>query len=62
MYTDGLMEVLEGSREEQIESLNRTFRGNHIFNEDEMQFMFFDDQLLQEREDDKCLVWISLKD
>lgn len=62
MYTDGLMEVLEGTREEQIESLNRTFRGNHTFNEDEMQFMFFDDQLLQEREDDKCLVWISLKD
>ncbi|MNI36224.1 Phosphoserine phosphatase RsbP [compost metagenome] len=62
MYTDGLMEVIGGSREDQMEMLDKTFRGSHIFNKEEMQAMFFDDQILQEREDDKCLVWISLKD
>ncbi|MNP25926.1 Phosphoserine phosphatase RsbP [compost metagenome] len=61
MYTDGLMEVMEGSREEQMDMLDKTFRGSHYFNKEEMQTIFFDDQILQEREDDKCLVWISLK-
>ncbi|MNW20973.1 hypothetical protein D3C71_2216330 [compost metagenome] len=62
MYTDGLMEVLEGTREAQMDLLDQTFRGTHVFNKEEMQLMFFDDQIIQEREDDKCLVWISLKD
>lgn len=62
LYTDGLMEVVEGTQEEQIGYLERTLDGSRRLDKDLMQRLFFDEGHLQEREDDKCLVWITLKE
>lgn len=62
LYTDGLMEVMDGTQEEQIEFLEQTLSGGHMLDKDMMQRLFFDEGHPQEREDDKCLVWIRLKE
>ncbi|AZK46165.1 PP2C family protein-serine/threonine phosphatase [Paenibacillus lentus] len=62
LYTDGLMEVMDGTQEEQIEFLEQTLSGSHRLDKDKMQRLFFDEGYPQEREDDKCLVWIRLKE
>ncbi|MNJ48721.1 Stage II sporulation protein E (SpoIIE) [compost metagenome] len=62
LYTDGLMEVMEGTQEEQIQFLEQTLSGSHTLDKDQMQRLFFDEGHSQEREDDKCLVWIRLKE
>ncbi|MBO2945539.1 fused response regulator/phosphatase [Paenibacillus sp. F411] len=61
MYTDGLMEVVEGSHEQQLEYLKTHLGGSHSWRETEMKELFFNDSAAVEREDDKCLVWVSLK-
>lgn len=62
LYTDGLLEAVEGTQEEQIEFMTASLAANHIMDAEKMQQMFFDDNAPQEREDDKCLVWITLKE
>ncbi|RCX13930.1 sigma-B regulation protein RsbU (phosphoserine phosphatase) [Fontibacillus phaseoli] len=61
LYTDGLTEAVEGTQEEQFDYLEQKLRGSHLFNKDEIEQLLFDEMLPQEREDDKCLVWITLK-
>ncbi|RUT28940.1 fused response regulator/phosphatase [Paenibacillus zeisoli] len=61
LYTDGLLEAVEGTQDDQIEYLVTNLASNHRMDLQRMQEMFFDDSGPQEREDDKCLVWISLK-
>lgn len=60
LYTDGLLEAVQGGQEEQHEFLIEKLTGSHQWNEAAMQAMFFDDEIPQERDDDKCLVWITL--
>ena len=62
LYTDGLLEVLEGDQETQIHRLTDKLRGSHEMNEGNLRQWFFNEELTQEREDDKCLVWVSLTD
>lgn len=62
LYTDGLLETLPGNQEEQIQLLEDALHGNHEMDKPKMQTLFFDEGPAQEREDDKCLVWISLKE
>ncbi|WP_410772267.1 PP2C family protein-serine/threonine phosphatase [Fontibacillus sp. BL9] len=61
LYTDGLTEAVEGTQEEQLDYLEQKLRGSHVFNKDGIEQVLFDEMLPQEREDDKCLVWITLK-
>ncbi|GIP54599.1 PP2C family protein-serine/threonine phosphatase [Paenibacillus vini] len=61
LYTDGLTEAVEGTQDEQLDYLEQKLRGSHVFNKEETERVLFDGDLPQEREDDKCLVWISLK-
>lgn len=61
LYTDGLTEAVEGTQDEQLDYLEQKLRGSHVFNKEETERVLFDEDLPQEREDDKCLVWISLK-
>ncbi|MNR47711.1 Phosphoserine phosphatase RsbP [compost metagenome] len=61
LYTDGLLEAVEGTQDDQIEYLVTHLADDHRLDLPKMQEMFFDDHGPQEREDDKCLVWISLK-
>ncbi|NMO97280.1 PP2C family protein-serine/threonine phosphatase [Paenibacillus lemnae] len=62
MYTDGILEEVEGSHDDQLEYLKSRLGGSHHWREDEMKEQFFVDDAQVERDDDKCLVWISLKD
>ncbi|MEF2967543.1 fused response regulator/phosphatase [Paenibacillus sp. M1] len=61
LYTDGLTEAVEGTQEEQLDWLKRKLHGGHLFQKEEMERLLLDEALSAEREDDKCLVWISLK-
>ena len=61
MYTDGLLELVEGGHDEKLDYLKEHLGGPHHWREDEMKEQYFVDDPSQEREDDKCLVWISLK-
>lgn len=61
LYTDGLTEAAEGTQEEQLDWLEQSLRGSHSFNKEDIEQSLFSDDLPQEREDDKCLVWITLK-
>lgn len=62
LYTDGLLETLAEDQDDQVEYLTTHLRGNHGFDKEAMTEMFFHDNMVQEREDDKCLVWISLQE
>ncbi|NGM85151.1 fused response regulator/phosphatase [Paenibacillus sp. 7124] len=61
LYTDGLLEMVDGDHEEQLEYLIRQLDGGHEWREQPMRAAFFDGAPPGERDDDKCLVWISLK-
>ncbi|WP_025690007.1 PP2C family protein-serine/threonine phosphatase [Paenibacillus zanthoxyli] len=61
MYTDGLLEMVEGDQEEQLKFLIGELAGEHEWREEPMKAAFFDDKAPGERDDDKCLVWISLR-
>lgn len=61
MYTDGLLELIEGGHDEKLNHLKEHMSGHHYWREEEMKELYFVDDPSQEREDDKCLVWISLK-
>ncbi|GIP24408.1 MULTISPECIES: PP2C family protein-serine/threonine phosphatase [Paenibacillus] len=62
LYTDGLMEAVEGTQDEQLDFLAQSLAGSHALDVSRMEQMFFSDNVPQEREDDKCLVWITLKE
>ncbi|MFF2912738.1 SpoIIE family protein phosphatase [Paenibacillus sp. NPDC057934] len=61
LYTDGLLEMAEGEQEDQLDFMIGHLRGGHAWQEEAMQAAFFNEKLNRERDDDKCLVWISLK-
>ncbi|MFD1775222.1 PP2C family protein-serine/threonine phosphatase [Paenibacillus rhizophilus] len=61
LYTDGLLEMVSGDQQEQLEFLIRQLDGEHEWREEPMRAAFFDGAAPGERDDDKCLVWISLK-
>lgn len=61
LYTDGLLEMAEGDQEEQLKFMVRNLNGEHEWKEEPMREAFFFDDAELERDDDKCLVWISLK-
>ena len=60
LYTDGLLEMAEGEQEDQLKFMTDHLNGGHEWREDAMRDVFFIDDSNQERDDDKCLVWISL--
>lgn len=62
MYTDGILELVEGSHEDKLDYLKQNLGGSSEWREDEMKEQFFIDNPAEEREDDKCLVWITLKE
>ncbi|MDO3412784.1 fused response regulator/phosphatase [Saccharibacillus sp. CPCC 101409] len=63
LYTDGLLEAVDGEQEEQLDFLISHLRGGHTFDKVQMQEVFFEEaDPNAEQADDKCLVWISLKE
>ncbi|AWB45988.1 response regulator [Paenibacillus sp. CAA11] len=60
LYTDGLLEAVEGDQDAQLHFLTEQLKDSHVMDLERMQHLFFDDDIQAEREDDKCLVWISL--
>lgn len=62
LYTDGLIDAQEESAEARQEWLeNRLNTCGHDFDHGAMSRLFFEESGPRKREDDKCLVWISLK-
>jgi len=62
LYTDGLLELVKGEQEEQLDFLIGHLHGEHKWQEEVMREAFFQDNDNKDRDDDKCLVWISLKE
>ncbi len=62
LYTDGLLEMAEGEQEDQLRFMTEHLNGGHEWREEAMRDVFFIEDSNQERDDDKCLVWISLKE
>lgn len=61
MYTDGLLEIVEGSHDDKLNFLIDRLGGSSQWREEEMRDQFFVENQAAEREDDKCLVWVTLK-
>lgn len=61
LYTDGLTESVDGTQEEQLDWLERQLAGDHAFPKENMRELMFAEELPQDREDDKCMVWITLE-
>ncbi|MDU4697409.1 MULTISPECIES: PP2C family protein-serine/threonine phosphatase [Paenibacillus] len=62
LYTDGLIDAQEESPEARQARLeDQLDTCGHDFDCDAMNRLFFEDSVPRKREDDKCLVWISLK-
>ncbi|MFM9280373.1 PP2C family protein-serine/threonine phosphatase [Paenibacillus jiagnxiensis] len=62
LYTDGLLEAVEGDHEQQLQYLIYHLRDYREWEEDVMRKAFFEVEVPLDRDDDKCLVWISLKE
>lgn len=62
LYTDGLLEIVQGEHEEQLEFLIDQLRDRVEWDEDAMRKAFIQQELSSTHDDDKCLVWISLKE
>lgn len=60
MYTDGLLELVEGDQEQQLDFMIQHLKGEHKWQEENVRTTFFNKKAVKERDDDKCLVWISL--
>ncbi|WP_322907777.1 fused response regulator/phosphatase [Paenibacillus campi] len=60
LYTDGLLEAVEGDQDVQLQFLIDELAGHHELDKAEIERMFFEVGAPSDREDDKCLVWISL--
>lgn len=61
LYTDGLLELVEGEQEEQLEFMIQHLNVEHEWNDEAIRAAFFNVEVPKERDDDKCIVWISLK-
>jgi sigma-B regulation protein RsbU (phosphoserine phosphatase) len=62
LYTDGLMDGQEDSLEARQAWLEEQLNTcSHHFDREMMSRLFFEDAVPLNREDDKCLVWISFK-
>ncbi|MNO23426.1 Phosphoserine phosphatase RsbP [compost metagenome] len=62
LYTDGLIDVQEESAEARQAWLEEQLNtGSHDFDREAMSRLFLDETVPRKREDDKCMVWISLK-
>lgn len=62
MYTDGILEQVQGGHEEKLNHLKSHLGGSHHWREEEVKERYFVDDPSQEREDDKCLVWVTLRE
>ncbi|ANY74367.1 PP2C family protein-serine/threonine phosphatase [Paenibacillus ihbetae] len=62
LYTDGILEQVPGGHEEKLNDLMQHLSGAHHWREEEVRERYFVDDPSQEREDDKCLVWITLRE
>ncbi|WP_037291381.1 PP2C family protein-serine/threonine phosphatase [Saccharibacillus sacchari] len=62
LYTDGLLEAVDGEQEDQLAFLVSHLKGGHAFDKPRMEETFFVGEPDAEQDDDKCLVWISLKE
>ncbi|MNW25134.1 Phosphoserine phosphatase RsbP [compost metagenome] len=62
LYTDGLLEIVQGEHEEQLEFLIDQLRDRVEWDEDAMRKAFIQQESPSTHDDDKCLVWISLKE
>lgn len=62
LYTDGLLEALEGDQDSQLAILTEQLKQGPEMDKARLEEMFFNDQMVQERDDDKCLVWVSLNE
>lgn len=62
LYTDGILEQVPGGHEEKLNDLMQHLSGAHHWREEEVRKRYFVDDPSQEREDDKCLVWITLRE
>ncbi len=60
LYTDGLLEAVEGDQDVQLQFLIDELAGHHHMDKGEIERMFFEVGVPSDRDDDKCLVWISL--
>ncbi|OWR26482.1 response regulator [Saccharibacillus sp. O23] len=60
LYTDGLLEAVDGEQEDQLNFLVDQLKGEHAFDKARMEEVFFEGEPDAEQDDDKCLVWISL--
>ncbi|WP_042200070.1 SpoIIE family protein phosphatase [Paenibacillus camerounensis] len=60
LYTDGLLEMAEGDQEDQLKFMTGHLNSGHEWHEKAMRDVFFIDEPDVERDDDKCLVWITL--
>ncbi|WP_342563068.1 fused response regulator/phosphatase [Paenibacillus sp. FSL R7-0345] len=60
LYTDGLLEMAEGDQEDQLKFMTGHLNRGHEWHEEAMRDVFFIDEPDLERDDDKCLVWITL--
>lgn len=60
LYTDGLLEAVDGEQEDQLNFLVEHLKGEHAFDKARMEEVFFAGEPDAEQDDDKCLVWISL--
>lgn len=61
LYTDGLLELVEGEQEEQLKFMIQHLNDGHEWREEAIRSAFFDAEVPKERDDDKCIVWITLK-
>lgn len=61
LYTDGLLELVEGEQEEQLKFMIKHLNVGHEWSEEAIRSAFFNAEVPKERDDDKCIVWISLK-
>jgi len=62
LYTDGILEQVPGGHDEKLNDLMQHLSGAHHWREEEVRKRYFVDDPSQEREDDKCLVWITLRE
>ncbi|WP_411349067.1 SpoIIE family protein phosphatase [Paenibacillus sp. WLX2291] len=62
LYTDGLLEAVEGDQEVQLEFLINQLKQGHHLHQTDVEQVFFEDIIPADRDDDKCLVWISLQE
>ncbi|WP_017814313.1 PP2C family protein-serine/threonine phosphatase [Paenibacillus shenyangensis] len=62
LYTDGLLEAVEGDQDVQLDFLIDQLKSNHQLDKQKIETVFFEASAPADRDDDKCLVWISLNE